>query len=164
MTYNGKFAVGTIQKHIIYDKKSGIGFAICAEDDKPDPGRALVMCEYLNQVDILRRLLVDCRDSLDSAGHSPGTIAEIDHHFDTWGNKAIQENLPDKPGLYGKYIVKKANGEPTDPGAQYFVLRIDSDPHARQAIRAYAQSIKDDNPTLAADLLRWSDAWEAHKA
>ena len=58
-------------------------------------------------------------------------------------------------GLYGKYIVTKTDGEPTEPQAQYFVLRIDTDPHAQKALVAYARSIKKDNPTLAEDLIKW---------
>ena len=56
-------------------------------------------------------------------------------------------------GIYNKYIVSKVAG-PMEPGAEYFVLRIDSDPHARAAIKAYAQSIQKENPNLAFDLLR----------
>jgi hypothetical protein len=163
MSYKGKFKIGTGEKgHVIYDLKTGLAFGIRNEDDKPDSSRALIMCEYLNRVDVMAGLLAECQQALEHYGLSPATVAEIERHFDTWGQKAIEEKLPDKPGLYGKYIIKKANGEPTDPAAQYFVLRIDSDPHARHAIQAYAESIKDDNPALAEDLLRWSNAWERH--
>lgn len=55
-------------------------------------------------------------------------------------------------GLYPKYIVEKVNGKPSDPNANYFVLRLDTDPHARHAIRAYANSIRSQNPELAEDL------------
>ncbi|TET43712.1 MAG: hypothetical protein E3J66_01560 [Dehalococcoidia bacterium] len=54
-------------------------------------------------------------------------------------------------GLYGKYIITKANGEPTDTNAQYFVLRLDTDKHARVAIDAYAESLMKEfreSPTL----------------
>lgn len=54
-------------------------------------------------------------------------------------------------GLYEKYEVNKLNG-PTDPDADYFVLRLDKDKHARAAARAYAESIKDENPNLAFDI------------
>ncbi|MEH2102548.1 MAG: hypothetical protein V7K76_22910 [Nostoc sp.] len=30
-------------------------------------------------------------------------------------------------GLFGKYIIQKADGTPIDPSAQYFVLRPDTD-------------------------------------
>ena len=55
-------------------------------------------------------------------------------------------------GLYGKYIVNKASGEPIEPEARYFVLRIDTDIHARTALRAYATSIFNKNPELARGL------------
>ena len=35
-----------------------------------------------------------------------------------------------KTGLYGKYQIKKADGSPVDPDANYFILRIDNDPDA----------------------------------
>lgn len=40
--------------------------------------------------------------------------------------------------LYGKYNVTKADGTPTDPDAQYFVLRIDTDRCARISVMNYA--------------------------
>lgn len=52
-------------------------------------------------------------------------------------------------GLYGKYKIEKADGTPTDPNAQYFVLRADTDVHARLALRTYARSIQGRNPELA---------------
>ncbi len=54
-------------------------------------------------------------------------------------------------GLYSKYIVTKRNG-PTDPTADYFVLRLDTDARARHAARMYARNIAEENPELAADL------------
>ncbi len=56
------------------------------------------------------------------------------------------------PGLYGKYIVHKADGGAVDPMADYFVLRLDTDPRARHAARAYARNIQGENPQLARDL------------
>lgn len=53
-------------------------------------------------------------------------------------------------GLYGKYIVSKADGTPIDPSADYFVLRLDSDPAAREAALRYADAC--DNTALAAQL------------
>ena len=60
-------------------------------------------------------------------------------------------------GLYKKHIVTRADGSPTDPDAQYFVLRIDTDPHARAALRTYVALVREDNPVLAVDLLLWLD-------
>ncbi len=57
-------------------------------------------------------------------------------------------------GLYNKYTVTKTNGEPVDPNAHYFVLRVDKAPHAREAMMAYAESVREENPQLAADISR----------
>ena len=54
-------------------------------------------------------------------------------------------------GIYNKYTVTKSAGD-GDPSADYFVLRIDSDIHARRAAIAYADSVKEDNPNLAFDI------------
>jgi hypothetical protein len=54
-----------------------------------------------------------------------------------------------------RYIIQKTNGKPVDPEAQYFVLRVDKDPHARVALAFYAQSVRRDNPQLADDIERW---------
>ncbi len=51
-----------------------------------------------------------------------------------------------------KYIVTKADGSLVDSQAIYFVLRLDEDPHAIAATRAYAESVQGDNPDLARDL------------
>ena len=62
-------------------------------------------------------------------------------------------------GWKQKYIVAKADGSPVDPKAVYFVLRLDTDPHARVAAAAYAASVKATNPTLARDI--WAKIDEA---
>lgn len=57
---------------------------------------------------------------------------------------------PDRErGLYGKYRVEKVNGKPTGP---VFVLAYATDPHARVALAAYAESCAEDYPELANDL------------
>lgn len=55
-------------------------------------------------------------------------------------------------GLYGKYEIRKTNGEELDPKAVYFVLRIDTDPYARVALRTYIETCRAENPELAEDL------------
>jgi hypothetical protein len=55
-------------------------------------------------------------------------------------------------GIYGKYRIEKSDGTAVDPKAVYFTLRIDTDPHARAAIRAYIESCREENPDLAGDL------------
>lgn len=63
------------------------------------------------------------------------------------------------PGLQHRYDVFKANGEPIDEGAEYFVLRLDDggDDKAhinacREAIRYYATLMQFDLPALAQDI------------
>ena len=61
-------------------------------------------------------------------------------------------------GLYGKFIIRKADGTPIDPDAKYIVLRYDANSkdgfHSRHAIIAYARTIKAENPIFADDLLK----------
>jgi hypothetical protein len=57
-------------------------------------------------------------------------------------------------GLYGKYRIEKVDGSPVDPGAVYFTLRLDTDRHARAAVRAYIESCRGEAPELARDLER----------
>lgn len=55
-------------------------------------------------------------------------------------------------GVYGKYVISKADGSAVDPEACYFVLRLDVDPAARAAMRAYADAVRDDNEEMADDI------------
>ena len=58
-----------------------------------------------------------------------------------------------KEGGYDpKYIISKKNGDPIDEDADYFVLRLDKDPHAIMALVTYARSVEQDNVQLATDL------------
>jgi len=41
-----------------------------------------------------------------------------------------------------------------DKNATYFVLRLDTDPHARAAAREYARSVSDENIQLSRDIYR----------
>lgn len=61
-------------------------------------------------------------------------------------------------GLYNKYAVTHADGSPTDPNAQYFVLRIDTDYAARWALSTYISSIQDRDPEFARQLAEWLEA------
>ena len=58
-------------------------------------------------------------------------------------------------GLYDKYHVERKDGTPCDPEAQYFVLRVDEDPHALKALKCYAVSVRTDNARLADDIEKW---------
>lgn len=62
-------------------------------------------------------------------------------------------------GLKQKYKIEKANGEPVDPRAKFFVLRYDqhkkNQAHARasqEALKTYAAEIAESNDILASDL------------
>jgi len=57
--------------------------------------------------------------------------------------------------LYRKYNITKADGSPCDAEAQYFVLRLDTDPAARAAAITYANSIVADKPEFAIDIYLW---------
>jgi hypothetical protein len=59
-------------------------------------------------------------------------------------------------GLYKKFDVQRTDGRDAPgemhDGCRYFVLDLDHDPHARHALRAYAESCRDTEPALASDL------------
>lgn len=56
-------------------------------------------------------------------------------------------------GLYDKYIIIKTDGEPVDPNAVYFVLRLDTDSFARRTILKYIDiQWYEGNRELAVDL------------
>ena len=57
--------------------------------------------------------------------------------------------------LYDKYVVSKTDGTPTDPDAEYFVLRIDTDPHARSALAYYARCMMGHDVGFAEELRSW---------
>lgn len=72
-------------------------------------------------------------------------------------NAALRQVDPERTqGIYGKYLIAKADGTPVDPDAQYFVLRLDTDLHARRAIMAYAESVEIENGTLSSELRTWA--------
>lgn len=74
------------------------------------------------------------------------------HNGDVIPYKQLFKPEPEKKGLYGKYHITKADGTPCDAYADYFVLRLDKDKHARKAMLAYADSIEPENRTLAKDI------------
>lgn len=71
-------------------------------------------------------------------------------------------------GLYRKYDVRRVRHQPDQRGEQVevlvpvtepvFVLRYASDPHARKALLAYAESCVEQYPYLADDLLNEYEA------
>ena len=58
-------------------------------------------------------------------------------------------------GLFKKYVITKADGSPVSLDAQYFVLRLDTDVHAREAMRTYVESIKGENIRLSHEIRAW---------
>jgi hypothetical protein len=56
----------------------------------------------------------------------------------------------DQDGFYQKFNVTKTDGSPV--AGPWFVLCFARDPHARVALRAYADSVETELPKLAADL------------
>lgn len=51
-----------------------------------------------------------------------------------------------------RYIVTGIDGTPVEEGC-WFILRLDTDEHARIAALAYAKSIQPEDPDLAIDLI-----------
>jgi len=68
-------------------------------------------------------------------------------------------------GLFKKYVITKADGSPVDPEAVYFVLRLDTDPHAEKAAETCAASVESENPDLASDLryMLENKSWDAFR-
>ena len=60
-------------------------------------------------------------------------------------------------GLFGKYELKKSDGEPIDPDAVYFILRIDNDTDALHAAMQWA--INKSNWPLFNDLRKGYDEY-----
>ena len=58
----------------------------------------------------------------------------------------------EKGGWKQKYIITKTNGKPVDKVADYFVLRLDKDPHAQNAALAYAESVRTVNTQFGDDI------------
>jgi hypothetical protein len=59
-------------------------------------------------------------------------------------------------GIYGKFKIERIDGSSAPGGKHagcfYFTLDLDHDPHAKPALKAYAESCRADYPKLAADL------------
>jgi hypothetical protein len=67
--------------------------------------------------------------------------------------------LVDPRGYYDKFkVIRRDTGE--EVGGFRFTLLPDHDPHARVALRAYAESCKDENHTLSRDLIGALDLLE----
>lgn len=64
-------------------------------------------------------------------------------------------------GVYGKYVITRRDNRKIDPDACLFVLRLDTDPAARKAMRQYARSCRRTNAALANDIERCLNELEA---
>ena len=68
-------------------------------------------------------------------------------------------------GFEDRFCVTRRDGKPIREGARYIVLDYSgADPHATFALRAYADSIRSENPQMAEDLiaaLADPEAWPA---
>ena len=66
--------------------------------------------------------------------------------------------MSEQQGLYGKFIISKADGSPIDPKAKYIVLRYDADSKdfgpSSAAIRKYAELISTTNLEFATGLIK----------
>jgi|GEM_PF-5951228 len=106
--------------------------------------------KLVTMVNSLANMLIDAA--------SKGYVSGNDLDF---ANECLDKVIPlldhevTEKGLYGKYYIQHADGTPVDKKAAYFVLRLDTDPHARKAVERYATSIFDENPLLANSLMEW---------
>lgn len=102
-------------------------------------------------VEALLDIALKARQNLKSGCHHPG-------EWLTKGICGICLRVVDKrqAGLYGKYHVERTDGQSASgakhDGCQYFVLDVTHDPHALEALKAYADSCEKQYPSLAQDL------------
>jgi len=69
-------------------------------------------------------------------------------------------------GFEARFTVTRPDGQPCRPEARYMVLDgSGADPHAIKAVQVYANSVREENPALAADLDRMlAGNWPAELA
>lgn len=90
------------------------------------------------------------------AAKQPSGSMQYSPYMDTEEHTA-EHTADTHRGLYRKYHIAKADGSPTDPNADYFVLRLDEENpwgHAcREAVLCLAHNLRDEFPQLTSDLL-----------
>jgi hypothetical protein len=59
--------------------------------------------------------------------------------------------------VYKKYHIEKEDGTACDPNAVYFVLRIDKDLAAREALKAYAMAVRGSDYEFFESILQYLD-------
>lgn len=69
-------------------------------------------------------------------------------------------------GFSPRFVVTRTDGKPCRPEARYMVLDgSGADPHAVKALGVYADSVRGENPELAADIDKMlAGAWPADAA
>jgi len=92
-----------------------------------------------------------CR-KCDSFGPTVRTEESAEYAVEAARAAALRRYMPeDKKGLYGKYIITRADGTPVND--RCFVLKPDKDPAAAKALQAYAAATDDEQ--LRDDLYAW---------
>jgi hypothetical protein len=61
-------------------------------------------------------------------------------------------------GLYGKYYGLRRSRDDSEVEGEYFILR-ETDPHAVAALRAYSQSVEEENRELSRDTQIQAGLW-----
>lgn len=93
-------------------------------------------------------LVAAYREMRDLARCAPGSAMHrkaIERYDALRAEGKIGPDAKPREGLYGKYRISKADGSPVDPNADYFVLRLDTDPVARRAALEYSYMTPDRN-------------------
>jgi len=67
----------------------------------------------------------------------------------------IDKSAPEKENFHHQYTVIRSDGKTDDPNTKYFVLKVNTDPHALRALRAYQASIRHTNPKMAEEISHW---------
>lgn len=124
--------------------------------DNPEPVTRIVFEDQVFMRNTKVQVICTCGARGPFGDNVAQAIAGWNNVQDPRGKWARQGALDHKRGVYGKYHITKADGTPVDPDAQYFVLRLDTDIHARRAIMAYAESVEMENGELSSELRTWA--------
>lgn len=104
------------------------------------------------------------RNTLDSIGGYSSVVARCDAALEPASLHKVEATLPERDtarpaeeqGLFHKFDVRRVDGSDAPGGkhhgCRYFVLDVDHDPHAVDALIAYANACEKTHPALATDL------------
>jgi hypothetical protein len=95
--------------------------------------RSEVIDQQADKIKELEAQLTITNVALENATRKPNVV-----YITGTGELGPDADAKPREGLYGKYRISKADGSPVDPNADYFVLRLDTDPVARRAAREYS--------------------------